>query len=185
MKSNSLSLSNEADSVVNPNEKRETNWFVFYTCPRSEKVVYQDMIKRGYEAFLPTTKTLRIWKNRQKKWIEEVLFPSYIFVNTKHCELYDITQLPKVVTYIHCAGKPSTIALEEIEGIKRMLCLEQEVSVETNFVEGENVRILYGPLAGHKGILVKKKGKTRFGIRLKEINHTVFIDICTKVLEKV
>lgn len=130
------------------------------------------------------SKTLRVWKNRQKKWISEVLFPNYVFVKTKIHELYNITQVPKVVTFLHCGGKPSIIPLKDIEGIQKMLSLEQDVTIENDFKEGEYVRIAYGPLAGFEGILVKKKGKTRFGIQLKEISQTMFIDICSSVLEK-
>lgn len=163
----------------------ESYWFVFYTYPRAEKVVYKELVNRDYEVFLPMIKDIRVWKNRQKKYVEQVLFPSYIFVNTHQAELYYIAQIPKIVTFVQCAGNPSVIPIEEIEGIKRMLCLDQKISVETNFYKGEKVRILYGPLAGHEGILVKQNGKNRFGIQLKEINHFVSIEIDTRVLEKV
>lgn len=163
----------------------QSSWFVFYTCPRAEKVVYNELTKRDFEVFLPTTKTLRIWKNRQRKWIDQILFPGYIFVNTQQYCLYDIKKVPKVVTYIHCAGKPSIVPLKDIEGIRKMLNLDQEISVETEFYEGEKVRIIFGPLVGHEGILTKYKGKARFGIELKEINHTIFVEIGTNVLEKI
>jgi transcription antitermination factor NusG len=65
-----------------------------------------------------------------------------------------------------------------------MLWLGQDVTVEHNFQEGENVRVIYGPLAGYEGMLVKQKSKTRCGIKLEEINQTVFIDGCTNILEK-
>jgi transcription antitermination factor NusG len=164
---------------------RKFSWFVFYTCPRSEKVVFHELINREYNAFLPLTKTLKIWKNRQKKWIDQVLFPGYIFVYTSQCELHYITQIPKIVTYIHCAGKPSVISSNEIEGIRKILDLEQNISVETKFYKGERVKIVCGPLVGHEGILVKQNGKTRFGIQLEKINHIVLIDIDINVLEKV
>ena len=164
--------------------KPETNWFIFYTSPRAEKIVCQELIKRNYDAFLPLTRTLRVWKNRQKKWIDQVLFPCYIFVNTEESELYNIKQVPKIVCHIHCAGKPSIIPLKVIDTIKKVISMEQEISVDTEFYEGENVKIVYGPLVGYEGILVKQKGKTRFGIQLKEIKHTVLIDMCTSLVEK-
>ena len=162
----------------------KNNWFIFYTTPRAEKIVYQELTNKKYEVFLPVIKTMRVWKNRQKKIIDQVLFPSYIFVNTNEYELQNIKQVPKIVTYIHCAGKPSIIHVKEIDCIKKMLLLNQEITIERNFSEGELVKIVRGPLTGHTGILVKKMGKTRFGIKLKEINQTVFIDICTSMLEK-
>jgi transcription antitermination factor NusG len=164
--------------------KIEPKWFVFYTAPRAEKVAYNDLIRNEYQAFLPTTKSLRIWKNRQKKWIEEALFPGYIFVNTHIHEVHRIVRLPKIKTCIHCGGKPSVIRHTELDTIKRMLHHEENVVVERAlFHEGEKVRVIKGPLAGCEGIMVKQKGKTRFGVQLEVINHTVLVDINIAMLE--
>lgn len=160
------------------------NWYIFYTAPRAEKVIKKELNKKGYDVFLPITKKLRIWKNRQKKIVDQVLFPSYIFINTEEHNLFKICQTPKIVTYIHCGGRPSKLNFESIKGIKLMLDLEQEITVEQNFTEGQNVRIIHGPLAGYEGLLVRQKSKNRFGIQLKEINQTVFIDICTTSIVK-
>lgn len=160
----------------------KNNWYVLYTAPRAEKIVEQELGIRGYEVFLPITKTLRVYKSRNKRMIDKVLFPSYIFVYTQESYLHKICQVPKIMTFIHCGGKPSKIHFKCIDGIKQMLNLDQEISVDTNFTEGEEVSIINGPLAGYEGVLVKQKSKTRFGIQLKEINQTVFIDICTSMV---
>jgi transcription antitermination factor NusG len=160
------------------------NWYVFYTAPRAERVAQRELSNKGYEVFLPVTKTLRVWNNRQKKIIDQVLFPSYLFVNTEESYLYKICQMPKITTFIHCGGKPSKINHKCIEGIKRMLNLDQEIFIEPNFSLGENVRVVSGPLAGYEGVLLKQQSKTRFGIHLKEINQTVFIDVSNSLLEK-
>lgn len=82
------------------------------------------------------TRTLKIWKNRQKRWIDQILFPNYIFVKTTHSGLFNIVKIPKVVTYVKCAGKASILPIKEIEGIKKMLSLEQEIIVRgcLNFI---------------------------------------------------
>ena len=162
----------------------KTNWYIFYTAPRAEKVVQRELLIQGYDVFLPITKTLRVWNNRQKKIVDQVLFPSYIFVNTEESSLYKICQIRKITTFIHCGGKPSKVNRKCIEGIKRMLNLNQEISVEPNFNAGEKVQIISGPLAGYEGILLEQQSKTKFGIRLKEINQTVFIDICKNLVKK-
>lgn len=159
-------------------------WYIFYTCPRAEKLVQQKLLNRNYDVFLPMTKTLKVWKNRQKKWISQVLFPNYIFVKTDPCELYRITQIPKIVSCVACSGEPSIISSKEVEGIKEMLSFGKDITVETSFIKGERVKIVRGPLVGYEGILVEQKGKTRFGIHLTEINHTILIDINESELEK-
>lgn len=165
-------------------EELQPNWYIFYTHPRAEKVVKSELEKRGYEVFLPMRKELKIWKNRQKKWIDRVLFSGYIFVNTQVHEIYNILKIPKVVTYISCGGNPSFLRLKEIHCIRMMINLEQDFTIEPTFCEGEKVRIMSGPLVGYEGVLIEQKGKSKFGIQLKEINYTMLINICVLELKK-
>lgn len=162
----------------------QLNWFVFYTFPRAEKVVYRELMNLNYDVFLPMTKTMKVWKNRQKKRISKVLFPNYIFVYTSPSKLYSINCLPKVVTFLHNGGIPSTVSPKEIEDIKKLLSLDQEIELEPQFFEGEKVRINGGPLIGYEGILVNQKGKTRFALRLKETNYTALIEMSTNLISK-
>ena len=161
----------------------EKQWYVLYLRPRTEDRVCRTLTKLGYEVFLPVIQIIRIWKNRQKRKIQYPLFPNYLFVYTHAHELYAIRRLAHVVSYIASGGKPSTISEYEIEGIRRMLVLECPVTVEGKFYKGQRVRIVSGPLKGYEGVLVKQHGRTRFGIQLKAINHSVFIDIAQSELE--
>lgn len=160
-------------------------WYVLYTFPRSEKLVYTELVKRDYEVFLPLVRTLKIWKNRQKKWIDVALFPGYLFIHTVVSELYNITSMPKVVRYIQFAGKPSAISVTEIDCIRKMIGLDEELLVTTQFYEGEKVRIISGPLAGYEGNLINYQGGTRFGIQLTGINHAILITINTKCCKSI
>ena len=162
----------------------EKRWYVFYLRPRTENLVCRTLTKLDYEVFLPVIQTIRIWKNRQKRKILLPLFPNYLFVYAYAHELYLIKRLPHVVTYVISEGKPATISENEIEGIRRMLGQGCALTVETKFSKGERVRIISGPLTGYEGVLVKQYGKSRFGIQLKAINHSVFIDITLLELEK-
>ena len=159
-------------------------WHVFYLHPRTESLVCRTLMNLNYEVFWPVIQSVRIWKNRQKKKIIFPLFPNYLFVYTHAHELYSIKCLPQVISYVSCGGKPSTISDHEIEGIRRMLGLGREITVETKFSKGERVRILSGPLKGYEGVLIGQHSRTRFGIQLKAINHSVFIDTDQLELEK-
>jgi transcription antitermination factor NusG len=173
----------DREEVLEPESKK--NWYVFYTSPRAEKVVQQELEFRGYEVFLPITKTLRIYKSRNKRMIDQVLFPSYIFVYTEECYLHQICQTPKIMTFIHCGGKPSKIDYNCICNIKQMMNLNEGITVEPAINIGENVRVKTGPLTGCEGKLVKKNSKTQFGIHIKEINYIVLIDICRNLVESI
>jgi len=157
---------------------KEPKWYVFYTHPKAEKVVYRDLLKRGYDAFLPLRKEIHKWKNRQTKLVELPIFPNYIFVKAKLYELPDIKRLSKIVTYITIGNRPSTISSKELDTIKKASVLEMNMTIENSFCEGESVKIVDGPLTGSEGIILNHKGKTRFGILLNDLKHTVLIDIC-------
>lgn len=174
-------------SRLSPGEMRpegEKKWHVFYLRPHAENRVYRTLTNLDYEVFWPVVQSLRVWKNRQKKKTRLPLFPNYLFVYTYAYELYPIKCLPHVVSYVTCGGKPSTISGKEIEGIRRILDMDRTITVETTFCKGERVRIVSGPLKGYEGVLDKQYSKTRFGIHLKSINHTIFIDVARSELEK-
>lgn len=165
-------------------DTKEKKWYIFYTCPRAEKKVYEDLLQRNYEVFLPRVKILKYWNNRQKKWVDQILFPNYIFINTNYTELFNIIKFPKIVTFISCGGKPSIIPTNEIDSIKKMLSQDLPITIDNQFNIGEEVKIGNGPLAGVKGILVSHNGKSKFCIQLKEINYTIYIDIDKSLLTK-
>jgi len=164
---------NKSDNANIPyGVRNKAEWYVLHTHYNSERIVHRHLEIEGFETFLPLVRTLRLWKNRQKKLTYKALFPGYIFVFTRHYNLYDLVKIPKVVRYVHNMGIPSAIPADEVSCIRKMLCLDEEICVDNNYSTGEYVQIIRGPLYGHKGILVSHNGKTRFGIRLKDINHT-------------
>lgn len=165
-------------------DKTELKWFVFYTGPRVEKAVYKELVSKGYEVFLPLQKKMKIWKNRQCKFIEEPLFPSYIFVRTHSAEVYNIVKTRGVYICIRFEGKSCTVPDKDIEVIRIMIQSEQEISSNNDFRDGEKVLIIQGPLRGYKGVLFKQKGKNKFGIRIQEIDLIAAIDISMEDIQK-
>ncbi len=169
-------------SYTNKPIKEEPKWYIFYTCPRAEKVAYKILKDLNYTVFLPIRKTLKIWKNRQRKFIQEPLFPNYIFVNTNTCYLHKITMLPKICYYLSTNGKPSSISEQDIEALKCMVNSQEEITVEINPQIGEKVVIIKGDLTGYEGVLVSCKGKQKFGIQLAGTNLIACIDVTASII---
>jgi transcription antitermination factor NusG len=164
---------------------RSAQWYILYTAPRAEKTVRKSLTEQNFETYLPVSTAVNTWKNRQKKIIETPLFPSYIFALGREKDLLQISQLPKVVTYLRNGSRPSTISQKEIDQIKGLISLQTELSVEPDIEPGDRVKITTGPLTGYEGILQKRKGKDFFGIQLKDLNRTIFIQLTTHSLEKI
>jgi transcription antitermination factor NusG len=161
------------------------NWYVFYTRPNAEKVVYNELLQRRYDVFLPLVRTLRRWRNRQTKIVLRVLFRGYIFVRTVESEIYNLEHTSRIVYCVRSGERPAVVPEGVIRCIEQMLDLGQGVFAEHNFSGGERVRVVRGPLAGHEGILIRRKGRSRFGVQLSDIKQCACIDISVSMLEKV
>jgi len=160
-------------------------WFVFYTSPRAEKVVNKELVNKGYESFLPLQRKLRIWKNRQQKFIDEPLFPSYIFVKIHSSDIYKILKTHGIYMCIMFEGRPCTVPDKDIEAIRIMIRSEQSISSGNDFKEGEKVCIVRGPLIGYEGVLFKQKDDNKFGIQIHGVGLIAVIDIFIEDIQKI
>lgn len=169
---------------INMKKMAEKKWYIFYTCPRAEKKANKNIISLGYETFLPLKKECRIWKNRQRKLIEVPLFPSYVFVYAFHYNLYEINKVHGISTYITCAGNPVCIPQNDVMSLKIMQEMDAMIVKNSDFIIGDRIRIIDGPLCGYEGVLVKEKGINKFGINIDCVNLMAIIDVDAFKIEK-
>jgi transcription antitermination factor NusG len=153
-------------------------WFALYVQPRKEKVVEQELLKRGYEIYLPIKQELRQWKDR-KRIIEVPLIPSYVFMNIEEKEVWDIVRINGCVKFIWFNGKPCPIPDNQIDSIK--LLLEKKVEIKQTSINpssGDLVRIIEGDFTGLVGVFLHKKEKNNFAVRISSlgIDLTITID---------
>ncbi len=161
------------------------HWYAVYTNPRAEKKTASLLLQRGITVYLPILKTLKQWSDR-KKWVEEPLFRSYLFVNVSEKEYLEALQVQGVVKYISFSGKAAIIRDEQIENIKLLLSSESELDIsDHHFEKGENVSIKAGPFAGLKGELIDTKNAKRFLVRFDQLGKSIILNIPTVYLEPV
>lgn len=159
-------------------------WYVFYTCPRVEKILNKKLLSLGYESFLPLKKEFKIWKNRQRKVIEVPLFPSYIFINTFQREIYSINRIHGICTCVTLAGVPVAISDNDIISLKTMQDMDVTTIENEGFSIGDRIRVIEGPLCGYEGIYIKIKGQNKFGININCVNLIAIVDLNTSKIEK-
>jgi len=153
------------------------NWYAIYVRARSEKKVGIELDAAGINYYLPMIRVLKTWTDR-KKWIEEPLFKSYIFVNIDQSEYFKAINIPNSVRYISFEGKAVVIPPQQIEAIKYFL---EEINPpkvdEFEMKKGMNVEIVLGSLTGLKGELIELNGKERVKIRIEVVNKSITIQI--------
>lgn len=162
--------------------KAETDWFVVYTYSQYEKKILKEFERNHIESFLPLQKVVRQWSDRKKK-VEVPLFPNYIFVRTTIQNMWQVLKVSGVIKFITHDGKPIPVLNEKINAIRKLDNQEVEVTNEL-FAEGDEVKVVGGPMSGSRGVLVEKKGKSRLAIQVEIMKQSVLVDISPNYLEK-
>lgn len=157
-------------------------WFAIYTLPRAEKKVAERLEKAGIRHYLPLFKQLKKWSDR-KKWVEEPLFKSYLFVQISESEYYKVLNTHGVVRYITFSGKAVPVPENELNIIKKLLIeYPDELEVIENLEPGTPIEIIAGPMMGVTGELIDYRGEKRASIKVEYINQSVLINIPSSFL---
>ncbi len=138
-------------------------WYALYTRARHEKKVFDKLVEKDIEAFLPLVRQLRQWKDR-KKWIETPLFNSYVFINIELKNKIYALQTDGVVRMVSFGGEPACIPDWQIEQLQRVIENSDSLQPEQYLKIGDFVEVVNGPLAGIRGYLREARGEWRVAI---------------------
>lgn len=158
-------------------------WTVVYTRSRAEKQLHELIREQGIESFLPLRKVLKQWSDR-KKWVEEPLFRSYLFVRVSEKDRYKVLNTPGAVCYITFEGRIANVKEKEIVWIKKLTAGESELEAVGDHIErGTPVIIKAGSLAGLQGELVSYRSSKRVMVRIESIGQSVLFTVPAAWLE--
>ena len=153
------------------------NWYAVYVKSRAEKKVAAELLHLGIDHYLPLKRVLKQWSDR-KKWIDEPLFKSYLFVFIDQSEYYDVLQVPGIVKYISFERKAVAIPQQQIDAIKYYLSeIEPEEEFLDDWEKGQKVEVISGSLTGLIGKLIENRGKHRLVVEIEAIGHSITIQI--------
>lgn len=161
---------------MNKRKTEEKTWYAIYVKSRTEKKVALELEAENINYYLPLEKRLRQWSDR-KKWVEEPLFRSYIFVNVNNKDYYRAL-VQNTVKYVTFEGKAVAVPPEQIEAIK--VYLEEKEPFQPNdedWETGKEVEVMAGKLTGLKGILMEVKGKSRVKVEIEVVGSAIILNI--------
>jgi transcription antitermination factor NusG len=158
-------------------------WFPLHVRARHERTIRDEMMKQGYEVYLPMVKKRRRWSDRYKI-IESPLFSGYLFVRMDRRLKYYVLEIPGVQGFIIFKGEMAHVPDFQIDFIQRMLERPETFDVVNKIIKtGHRVRIISGPFIGMKGIVKDLKNKSRFYVTIDHIQHTLSIEVSEYDLE--
>jgi transcription antitermination factor NusG len=154
----------------------EANWYALYTCPRHEKRVAEQIEERHIACFLPVYRSVRRWKDRRKE-LELALFPGYVFVRIDLKDRLRVLQLASVVRFVSFNGQPAPLPDSEVRSLMNGLASGICAEPHPYLTVGRRVRVRNGPLAGMRGILVRRKDRFRVVLSLDLIMRSVAVEV--------
>jgi transcriptional antiterminator RfaH len=154
------------------------NWFAVYTNPRAEKKAFAEIVSKGIQAYLPLQRTLKQWSDR-KKWVEEPLFRSYLFVHISGKDYYEVLSTTGVVRFVTFEGKAVPVPQRQIDAIRYFLMEEapEPAPVETDLAPGQAVEIARGPLHGLTGELVGVQGRQKVRVQIEALGQFIYLTV--------
>lgn len=170
------------------NKKPEYKWYAVYTKINAEKKIAANLDEQNITCYLPLQKSLRQWSDR-KKWIEQPLFRSYVFVKVSHIEFFNVLDIPGVVCYVSFGGRAQSIPDYQIENIKTFVKQEdKQITLTRKMVKkGLQAEVVAGPLKGVKGEIIQLSGQYRIVIRVDSMGCSLYTNISkdeVKILEE-
>lgn len=161
------------------------NWYAIYTKPRAEKKVYERMLLKGYNAYLPLVSSIREWSDRKKKVLTP-LISGFVFVNINKDNLFDIMNIQGTLGVLRYLGKPAVVREDEIANLKILmsdaagLCELKDLTYE----KGEKVEVVNGLFKGLKGYSVNIQGKHRIIVEVEAIGSRLAVNVPLEFVQK-
>ena len=158
-------------------------WIAIRSKPRSEKIVSNELNRKGIESFLPLIKKHQQWSDR-KKWVEFPLFPGYLFARIELKDSIFILSTQGVNTIVKFGDKIITIDDKVLNSIKLALEGGYDLHPMKYFTIGDQVKVIDGPMKGAKGVVeTKQKNKNRLVIKIDALQQAVAVHINSEYLE--
>jgi len=145
-----------------------SSWYLIYSKPRQEIIAKDNLIRQGYDIYLPMVRSRRRRSNRMPEVIEP-MFPRYLFIslNKESDNWAPINSTIGVSSLVKFGGQAASVPDRLISTIK--LHEDQygvQVLLPSVYKQGDRVRIVNGSFEGYAGMFLSKSGSQRVTILL-------------------
>jgi transcription termination/antitermination protein NusG len=151
-------------------------WYAVSTRYRHERIVRDELQRKGIEHFLPTIRTVSRWKDRAKE-LEQALFPGYCFVRIDLCDRLRVLETRGVVHLVGNTRGPIPLPTSEIASLQVLMRSDAAYGWEQTFRTGMAVQVIRGPLHGVRGVLIRMVSACRLLLGVQLIQQAASVEI--------
>lgn len=163
--------------------KFNSGWYLIYTKPRHEKKVQTQLAEKSINTFLPTRKVLRNWHDR-KKYIDEPLFPSYVFIYLNDLQnYYEGTNAEGSLCYVKTGREIARVNETVVNNIKLAATHYNSIEVsDQNFQPGQQLVINKGILTGLSCEVVRVDSRKKLLVRVALLQRNLLLSLSEEYL---
>ena len=135
------------------------HWLLAYTKPRSESVAQHHLQRQGYQVLCPMMRAQKL-RRRKWTWIEEPLFPRYLFVGAPDEKSWaPVRSTIGVTSLVRFGGQVAEVPPTLIEGLRD--AAEEPRAAQPLFNQGQKVRIVAADYATLEAVFDMAEGAER------------------------
>lgn len=159
-------------------------WYALQLRTRWENSTATLLSSKGYETFLPTSKTVKRGRGRSTE-AEAPLFPGYLFCRFNVFDRLPVLITPGVLSVVGSGRIPIPIEESELKAVQKMISTGLPVKPWPYLEVGQIVRIEEGALSGVEGVLTSFKGTQRIVVSVSLLRRSVALEIDRSVVSPV
>ena len=156
----------------------ENRWWALYTRSRCEKELMRRLRAMEIPHYGPTIEKRGRTPQGRIRTSFIPLFTNYVFVYGNASQRYDALTTNCVSRDIPVFDGAQLAA--DLHQLRQMLISGVPVTAESKLEPGDRVRVCSGPLSGHEGTVLRRRGETRLlvAVRFLQQGASVQIDEC-------
>lgn len=159
-------------------------WYPVCTQPRAEKKAHQALTAKGINSYLPLRRQLKQWSDR-KKWVEEPLLKSYLFVYISENEQTEVLMTKGITRFIYFSGKVTSMSDRQLEDLKLLTESGYTLDITSENLEiGEKTIIKAGPLKGMIGEVIAYMSQKTLILRLENLGCSIIVNIAANLIDR-
>jgi transcription antitermination factor NusG len=151
-------------------------WFALRVRPKHEKTAAFNLVRQGFEEFVPLHRVRRRWSDRIKE-LDAVLFPGYIFCRFSSHQRLRVLNSPGVESIVGCGKKDVPVDDAEIGAVRLLIASGRPLAPWPYLRIGQNVAIESGPLAGLRGVVLRDENAWRVVVTVEALDRSIAIEL--------
>lgn len=151
-------------------------WYAVRVRSKCEFLANQILENKGFETFLPTYASRRIWSDRVKN-LSLPLYPGYVFCRFEFEQRLPILQSQGVVEVVNDGRRGLSIPENELTAVRKIVESDLKVAPWPFLQIGQRVEVHRGPLQGVEGILLAQKKNYRLVVSVTLLQRSVNVEI--------